>query len=249
MALLESFERSGNWLFRYRSYLPLIIFIPGSVMVIRTELYPSTFFLQETPLEAPFEKFCLAVSLLGLLIRAYTVGFTPKNTSGRNVSGQVAESLNTTGMYSMVRHPLYLGNFFMWLGVALLTGNIWFLVSFMLFFVLYYERIMFAEEQFLLRKFGQEYNEWANRTPAFIPAFRKYIPNNQKFNLKKVIKKEKTGVVIVFFIFALFNVTGELIEGNPGYDYFLLIMLALSILYYISVKLLKRYTSFMDETL
>lgn len=60
---------------------------------------------------------CIAVSLFGLLIRAVTIGFTPKGTSGRNTKeGQVAEVLNTKGIYSVVRHPLYLGNYFMWLG-------------------------------------------------------------------------------------------------------------------------------------
>lgn len=248
MALLESFERSGNWLFRYRSYIPISILVLGSVMVVRTELYPSTFFLQETPLEVPFEMLCLAVSLFGLGIRVFTVGFTPKNTSGRNVNGQVAESLNTTGIYSTVRHPLYLGNFFMWLGVALLTGNIWFLVAFMLFYWLYYERIMFAEEQFLTRRFGQQYSDWANRTPAFIPAIRNYKPSRVKFNWKKVIKKEKSGILAVFILFTTFNVLGEWIEGRTEYNLFLVGMLGLSILYYISVKLLKKYTSVLNET-
>lgn len=248
MALLESFEKTGNWLFRHRSYLPIPVLLVGSVMVIRTELYPSTFFLQETPFEIPYEMLCLVVSLFGLGIRVFTVGFTPKNTSGRNVSGQVADTLNTTGMYSMVRHPLYLGNFFMWFGVAMLTGNVLFLVAFILFYWLYYERIMFAEEQFLVRKFGKEYQEWANRTPAFIPAFRKYQRPSMKFNWKKVIKKEKNGVVSVFFIFTFFNVIGEWIEGRFDYDPFLLAMLAISILYYVCVKLLKKYTSVLNES-
>ena len=34
-----------------------------------------------------------------------------KNTSGRNTHDQVADSLNTSGIYSIVRHPLYVGNF------------------------------------------------------------------------------------------------------------------------------------------
>jgi len=83
---------------------------------------------------------------LGLFIRAYAVGHTPANTSGRNTKEQLADELNTTGIYSMVRHPLYLGNFFMWLGAAVLTKNGWFIVAFILLYWIYYERIMFAEE-------------------------------------------------------------------------------------------------------
>jgi hypothetical protein len=40
----------------------------------------------------------LTTGLLGLLLRILTVGFTPKNTSGRNTAeGQVADSNTTTG--------------------------------------------------------------------------------------------------------------------------------------------------------
>ena len=74
------------------------------------------------------------------------------NTSGRNTSeGQVADTINQTGMYSMVRHPLYVGNFIMWLGIALFTASIWFVLLFIAVYWLYYERIMYAEEQFMRR--------------------------------------------------------------------------------------------------
>ncbi|WP_317038972.1 hypothetical protein ACF3NR_05840 [Vaginella massiliensis] len=52
-------------------------------------------------------------------------------------------------MYSMVRQPLYLSNFLMWIAPAMLTGNFWFIVAFCLFYWVYYERFMYAEEQFL----------------------------------------------------------------------------------------------------
>ncbi|MGB8874133.1 MAG: hypothetical protein WCC75_12145, partial [Desulfobaccales bacterium] len=45
-------------------------------------------------------------------------GLPPRGTSGRNTQGQVAETLNTTGIYSLVRNPLYLGNFLIWLGLS-----------------------------------------------------------------------------------------------------------------------------------
>lgn len=247
MALKEEFEKSGNWLFRHRSHIPLLILGVGAVMVIRTEVYPETFILQETPYEIYYEIFCLLVSIFGLAIRIFTVGYTPRNTSGRNVKGQIAESLNTTGIYSSVRHPLYLGNFFMWLGVALLSGNLWFVIAFILFYSIYYERIMFAEEQFLLRKFGVDYETWASHTPAIIPSFRKFKPAGIKFNWKKVLKKEKNGLLAVFLIFAMFDVIAEIIEKHEHFNYFFLGMLLFSALLYIIVKLLRKHTSLLQE--
>lgn len=247
MALKEEFEKSGNWLFRHRSHLPLVALGVGAVMIIRTEVYPETFILEETPYEIYYEMFCLFVSIVGLAIRLFTVGYTPPNTSGRNVSGQVAESLNTTGIYSSVRHPLYLGNFFMWLGIALLTGSFWFVIAFILFYWIYYERIMFAEEQFLSRKFGAAYDTWAGHTPAIIPSFRKFKPADIQFNWKKVLKKEKNGLLAVFLIFAMFDVIGELIEQHKDFNYFFLVMLLLSAILYVIVKILRKHTSFLHE--
>src|SRR4029079_5191581 len=99
MALQEELEKQGNWLFRHRSNLPLLILLVGTLLYVRTEMYPETFILEDTPYEPYYELLCLAVSLFGLGIRIYTVGHTPQNTSGRNTAeGQVAEVLNTTGI-------------------------------------------------------------------------------------------------------------------------------------------------------
>ena len=62
----------------------------------------------------------------------------------------------------------------MWLGAALLIANAWFVVVFILVYWVYYERIMYAEEQFLRRKFGTVYTDWAAHTPAFIPSFKHF---------------------------------------------------------------------------
>ena len=94
------------------------------------------------------------LSTLGLALRAAVVGRTPHRTSGRNTLEQVADSLNTTGMYSLVRHPLYLGNFVGWLGVALFPRDPVVLLGSVLAYAIYYERIMMAEERFLRGRFG-----------------------------------------------------------------------------------------------
>lgn len=114
MALQEELERHGNWLFKRRSNLPLIILVVGLYVHWHTETHPGVFILEDTCYEIYYETCCLIIALLGLALRIYTVGYTPANTSGRNTEqGQVADKLNTTGIYSAVRHPLYLGNFFM----------------------------------------------------------------------------------------------------------------------------------------
>lgn len=247
MALQEELEEQGVWLFRYRSTLPLILLFMGGFFFVMTKLNPNSFFLEETPCEVYYEMVCLLVSLLGLAVRIYTVGHTPENTSGRNVHGQLADSLNTTGFYSVVRHPLYVGNFLMWLGPALLTGNFWFATVFILFYWVYYERIMFAEEQFLRGKFGQTYLDWSKNVPAFIPSFKNFVKPNLTYSLKKILKKEKNGLAAVFIIFFIFEYTGELIQGKHDFNYFIMAGCVLSVIAYLVLRYLKRNTSVLDE--
>ncbi|TAD93950.1 MAG: lipid A phosphate methyltransferase, partial [Bacteroidetes bacterium] len=154
----------------------------------------------------------------------------------------------TTGIYSIVRHPLYLGNFFMWVGPAMLTGNFWFVIAFCFFYGFYYERIMFAEEQFLRRKFGNIYTDWASNIPAFVPNFSRFKPSCLPFSFKKVLKKEKNGLAATFLIFCAFNVGGELIVGKTDFNYFFIVACILTVLLYAILKYLKMRTNLLDES-
>ena len=152
------------------------------------------------------EYIFLGVSLFGQLIRILTVGFTPKNTSGRNtINGQIADELNITGIYSLLRHPLYLGNFFMWLGPVLFLRSLGVTIVFGLIYWLYYERIMFAEEQFLRRKFGDIYDKWSETVRSFVPFSFKYIPPGLPFSIKNVLKREYNSFVNIFVIFTILD--------------------------------------------
>jgi hypothetical protein len=144
-----------------------------------------------------------SISVLGQIIRAIAIGTANKHTSGRNTKEQVAEALNTKGIYSTVRHPLYLGNYLMWIGIVVYVLNPWFVAVVSLLFWLYYERIMFAEERFLERKFGQEYLRWSNTIPAFIPSFKRYEKSPIPFSMKTILRREYSGVTatIIGFLF------------------------------------------------
>ena len=237
MALQEEMEVQGNYLFIRRGTFPIIILVIGFYVFLREQNHSFGI----------YEYLCLIISLFGLYIRSYTVGHTPANTSGRNTSGQLADELNTTGIYSIVRHPLYLGNFFMWLGPAMLTMNFWFIISFLFIYWVYYERIMYAEEQFLRKKFGAIYTTWAKETPAFLPEIKKFVKPSLPFSWKKVFKKEKNGLVAVFLIFFLFYASGCYIEKEKLDNWFLIYSTAISIVLYFVLKYLKKYSKVLDE--
>jgi protein-S-isoprenylcysteine O-methyltransferase Ste14 len=196
MALIEEWGRSGNWLFRWRSFLPIALLFGAVPVVLWAEI-------NMPPSGSIWALFCLAVALSGQWVRALCVGFTPRGTSGRNTKeGQVAESLNSKGMYGHCRHPLYLGNLLMWLGIVFYMGSAWFAVVFLLIFWLYYERIMFVEEQFLRGKFGKAYLDWSDDVPAFLPKLTRWTSPGVPFSLRNVIKREYNGFVALFICFA-----------------------------------------------
>lgn len=246
MALQEEFENQGNFLFKYRGIIPLVFLAAAIGAFIQTLLTSSG--IQDAGSREIFRFICLFVCFIGLGIRVHTVGHTPKNTSGRNTEVQLADELNTTGIYSMVRHPLYVGNFFMWLGVAMLPENPWFTGLFIFLYWVYYERIMFAEEQFLRKKFGPVYTDWAQKTPAFIISFKNRIPSKLPFSWKKVLKKEKNGFFEIFLVFFIFQCTDHLIKGEKIISMnWLFFATLISVLIYLILKIIKRTTKLLDE--
>jgi hypothetical protein len=173
-----------------------------------------------------WEVFCVVLSFSGILLRGLVVGQTPHRTSGRNTREQVADTLNTAGLYSVVRHPLYLGNFLSWLGIAMFTQSFLVVLIAVLAFALYYERIMFAEEKFLADRFHDSFREWAARTPAFFPRLRGWRASPIPFSWKMVLRREYSGffaVVVTFTCFAVIRGYFERgwIRLEPGWAVFL----------------------------
>ena len=246
MALIEEFDKSGNWLFRWRSFLPIVLYVLAAFVIV---------FEKDTDLplfEDTWAWSCIGVALFGQVIRAITVGYTPKGTSGRNTKeGQVAEVLNTKGIYSTVRHPLYLGNFFMWLGIIIYVGNWWFTLVCSLLFWLYYERIMIAEEFFLRKKFGQSYLDWSAKTPAFWPSLRNWHSAGWHFSMRNVLKREYNGFFAIFVSFALLDVLKNYIHlGFTDWKHMLttfwMCALGTAFVIFIVLRSLKKYTKVLD---
>ena len=94
--LTSEFERSGEFLFRWRSYTPLLLIAAGLVSLTRFH-YPLGSHMYDTL----WDFSCYAISLWGLSIRIAAIGFVPRNTSGRNTKRlKSRRNSNTSGMYS-----------------------------------------------------------------------------------------------------------------------------------------------------
>lgn len=243
MPLLEELEETGNWLFRWRSYLPLVF----SVLVL-AGLAQFTYPFGSHFLDELWEAACLAISFCGLCVRALTIGFTAGRTSGRHTREQVAESLNTTGMYSIVRNPLYLGNFLIALGPVLFLRIWWLPILYVLLFALYYERIIFAEEMFLRRKFGRKYVEWASTTPAFLPRIGRWESPALPLSWRKVLRREYHGIFGVVMTLFLLELASDLVVGRAlTIDTWWGYLVGFSLAVYAILRFLHKRTSWLRE--
>lgn len=208
--LCRQLVQQGRFLFRWRGVLPLVLVPVALLASFQSGEFAHWF---GDPAEEAWEALCAGICLAGLAVRALTVGFVPAGTSGRTTRAQRAERLNTTGMYSLTRHPLYLGNLLIFLGFVLLTKVWWFPLLAILAFALYYERIILAEETFLVQRFGEAYTRWALRTPAFFPLCALWRRPDLDFSMRTVLRREYaslcTAVVGLTLIEMASDVLGE----------------------------------------
>jgi len=236
--LKEKLEKEGSWLFKWRGYLPLLGIFPFFVAFKNFD-YPN----HSHQLDQIWDLSCLAISFIGLGIRFFTSGTVPKGTSGGNTKRQKARVLNTTGMYSIVRNPLYLGNFIIGLGISLFFRLWWFTLIFVLVFWLYYERIIFSEEEFLRKKFGRTYLEWAYETPAFIPRLKNWKPLVLPFSFRAAVKREYHTFFSIIAAFTFLEIVGDFfVEGRMEFDLLWMTMFSLGLLAYIVIRIIRKNT-------
>ncbi len=176
----------GNFLFRFRNGLFPLFYL--------TMFFPS-------PRVCPDYKLMLALGLLvalsGQAIRVMTIGlaYIIRGGSKRQI---FAKNLVTEGMFSHARNPLYLGNMLELLGLGIMVNSAVFLFVTMPLFVFFYQAIVRAEEDFLLREFGEEFH-------AYMAAVNRWIPRisglgetfaAMSFNWRRVLLKEYNATFI-----------------------------------------------------
>jgi len=242
--LKDEMPRQGAFLFRWRSYLPLVL-VP---LVFLELIGPDNIFRASNGFRETLSVICLCITLVGISIRCITTGYAPKGTSGRNTREQVAEQLNTTGIYSTCRNPLYLGNLIILSGIVLLVGSWEFFLIVLLAYILYYERIIFTEEEFLEEKFGDTYRNWASKTPFLIPSFSHWRKPDIEFNWKRTVKKEFYGVTAavssMFFIILAGNYFAR---GQLRIDLFWWVLFVVTIILFFLIRILKKSTNILSE--
>jgi protein-S-isoprenylcysteine O-methyltransferase Ste14 len=110
-------------------------------------------------------------SLFGGII--FFIGLAINITARRKIGFipglKIKDQLISTGIYGVIRHPIYLANSLLVIGWSLLfAGTISLIFSFV--YLLSYIPLIYFEERILLDEYGNEYIDYRKKTPyAIIP--------------------------------------------------------------------------------
>lgn len=139
----------------------------------------------------------LGVAGFGAFIRIITSGYAALGTSGRAKAAAEAAELNTTGPYSLVRNPLYVGRIVNYTGIAMLSGSWVYGAIVFLLSILIYERVSVYEEEFLIGKFGDAHRQWAARVPMLWPRLTGWVTPKYSFWWKRMIWRERQKIFLL----------------------------------------------------
>lgn len=191
----------GHFFFKYRDFVFPIVFL--AVVLLSPPLRP----FGSPRWELVSNLLGVAIALSGQLLRALVIGFAYIRRGGLN-KNIYADSLVREGFFAHSRNPLYVGNL---LGLAgfLVIHNSWagYLVA-MPFFLFAYLAIVAAEEDYLGRRFGDEYRDYCQKVNRFLPSLRGIGESvaGMGFDWKRLIRKEYgstfTGLTCVLALWA-----------------------------------------------
>jgi protein-S-isoprenylcysteine O-methyltransferase Ste14 len=142
----------------------------------------------------------IVLMLTGELIRFWALGFVEKK----------GQKLAVSGPYAFVRNPLYVGNFFLGLGVAVIVWNGIILVLFLAGFLGIYTGTIRGEEKHLREIFGKPYEDYCRNVPSFLPRLTPYAaPAKDSFLWSRIIKHHEyitvLGIALVLMLIHLYD--------------------------------------------
>lgn len=119
-------------------------------------------------------------ALLGEALRTWSSGVIVKT-----------KELSTEGPYGLVRNPLYVGNFLIGLGVAIMGGRWGFVPVFLAAFLPVYRGLVAKEEKRLLELYGDAFVEYCRAVPRFVPRSLPWPLPAAPYDAKRMLFKHR----------------------------------------------------------
>lgn len=180
-------KKLGNFFFKIRSFTP----IPFILALL--------YFAQPTWYTAAIGTLFIIV---GEFLRIWAVGYAGPSTRARTLGA--ARALVTTGPYSYVRNPLYLGNFLLSLGICVIANVYWLVAVLIVGYFSQYLPIIALEEAYLLESCGAVYQAYRAAVPRLLPHLRPYPhPSPHDFSPGRALKSEKRTLTAIICVIGL----------------------------------------------
>jgi protein-S-isoprenylcysteine O-methyltransferase Ste14 len=162
-----------------KEYLKVVLILPGNVLIT----IPFLIFLFSRNSYSfyliGFDNFLFYVAMfflaLGLFLAIWSVRtFYTKGGDGTPGPWRPVSNLIISGPYRYVRNPMILGVVNLLLFETALFSSISFLLWAIVFFVGNIIYFIFFEEKELIKRFGEDYEEYKNEVPMLFPKFSPY---------------------------------------------------------------------------
>lgn len=119
-------------------------------------------------LHEPLMIFSLILYTIGLLLRYVSILYLGKYFT-RDVSIESKHELISSGPYTLLRHPLYVGLFLLTTSVPLFFGHMYVYVLTIILMSTVLNQRMKLEEALLTEHFKESYTTWKSKRYRFIP--------------------------------------------------------------------------------
>ena len=133
------------------------------------------------------------------------------------------------------------------------SSNISLIIIVSLVYWLYYERIMFTEENYLEQQFGEAFHQWSVNVPAFIPHLKSFEKSPIPFSFKTVLRREYSSVFSLVFSFTIVDYLKAL-NLKYFFDYPIqwwrpsLFVLCFFLLLMLTLRTLKHHTPYLNKS-
>jgi protein-S-isoprenylcysteine O-methyltransferase Ste14 len=181
----EGLVRIGAFFFKTRNFVFPLVYLPLILLTLPER------FLGRADAEWALDAAGLLIAFSGQLLRVVVIGLKYIHRGGKNKKVH-ADDLVTAGIFAHCRNPLYVGNLMILTGLFMVHNNPWAYLIGLPFFAIAYLAIVAAEEQYLERKFGAQYEEYCRNVPRFamkLEGLRATL-DSVGFDWRRVIRKE-----------------------------------------------------------
>jgi protein-S-isoprenylcysteine O-methyltransferase Ste14 len=117
-----------------------------------------------------FEINPLISTSLGIILIVLGAAFWMKAVFNSDIQSNIKKnSLVTTGVYGLVRHPIYAAFLYALTGILLIANNMFLMVLPLMYWAILTAVMIKTEEAWLIEEYGDDYIDYSRKVNRFIP--------------------------------------------------------------------------------